>query len=300
MNLHIIEISGLIHSGAVNTRVSIKGPLLATPSGFREKEIPSGGIAFLFNKIFQHENDGLIVFVADRAPTYKMALYPEYKANREDNPSIDIQKIVVEEILEDCGYQVIWEEGAEADDGVYSLVCTYRDDFDKIYVHTGDGDLYICVDDTTEILPVNSRGKHLTKKDYSSKAMSDRVIPYNAMSIELMIKGKAANNVPPLKMPDVAKKLRTGLYTPFLLPRLGKRALVKSLIERVAPEALTQFELTYPREIDVTLDFKRKPDPHRTAQWARVVGNSLFKKVTVSAEVEHIVESFFERALSVE
>ena len=182
--LHLIDTSSAVYAGSVNTRSFIPGPIVDTGNGYKERIIPTGGLNQLFNIIYKHYNTGTIVFCCDRAPTIKRGIFPEYKTTRSFNEKVSIQKEICEYVLNDCGFIVLGEEGYEADDLVYSCVKKFKKQYDHIYVHTGDSDLYLLVDDNVSIEPTHSKAKTVNKANFSYAAKAGKTTPYNTISFQ--------------------------------------------------------------------------------------------------------------------
>jgi 5'-3' exonuclease len=278
--LHIVEIAPLVHAGFVNTRAEIEGDLVNTPMGYKQQSIPSGGVSFIFNKIYEYGFKDMMVFVADRYADKKKAINPDYKATREGNHEKNIQMKLAEIVLQDCGFQVLYEEGYEADDLVYSLAAKYKSQFDRVFVHTGDSDLYVCVDKNVEILPASSRNKHVTRDNYERTVEKNSVVPYNSLTFSKVLYGEKGDNIPPLPA-DLAHKLRHAFYAPFYYEKMGDKKFMRTIIEALFPAALSQFDLVYPLDVDVEIDIHSEPDLVKAQVWGRTVGNNRFTPVNI-------------------
>ena len=89
-----------------------------------------------------------IAFVFDKTrDTFRRELYPEYKGTRSATPEpLKQQFVLLEQILEDVGFKVLYSDRYEADDYAGSLVMRFRDEIPMI-VMTKDHDYLQLVDD---------------------------------------------------------------------------------------------------------------------------------------------------------
>ena len=98
MNLHVVDMSPAVYAGSFNRHSIIPGEINKTPEGYRERYIPTGGTSQLFNILAQYMSDGDFAFVADRRPTIKQELFPNYKGSRSHPDHISVAKDVAEYI----------------------------------------------------------------------------------------------------------------------------------------------------------------------------------------------------------
>ena len=89
-----------------------------------------------------------ISFVFDKTrDTFRRALYPEYKGTRSATPEpLKQQFVLLEEILADVGFKVLYSDEFEADDYAGSLVYRFRDQIPTV-VMTKDHDYLQLVSD---------------------------------------------------------------------------------------------------------------------------------------------------------
>lgn len=296
-NLHLIEISSCIHTGKVNKKATIDDKLTKGSDGWYTPSIQSGGLAFLFNKILECDKNDDIVFVADRPPTKKREYFPDYKMHRPGDDSVSIQKELAEEILEDCGYLVIYEEGYEADDVVYTLAEKYASEYKNVLVHTDDSDLFIVVKDNVHCVPVRSTGIFVTQSNYENVAQKNYKTPFNSLSFSKVLYGDLkSDNVPPLAK-NIQDKLIRMYWNETHFPFMRNRDFMRAAIEATAPEALLQFEVIYPLFVEEAgIGLVPEPDWSTVKAWASVVGNSKFgKPPTIPKPIKAKVAKWFEK-----
>lgn len=294
--IKIFDISAFIYSGSVNEKASIKSEVKKLPSGeYYQDKIPSGGIAFLFNQLLNMKEDELYVFAADREARYKKSIYPDYKENRGDKkPEVERQKEIAEIILKNCGFQVVYAEDYEGDDVEYSICRDYKDKVEKIELYNNDRDLCIVIDDNVDMLPSDSRGKVITKENFEFTVASKNIIPWNTLTYNKFLYGCRSDNVKPLPK-ELRQQIETTFNQPEVQAQVANREYMREMIELVFPDALDQFEVIYPVYIqDIELDFDKTPNKQRINEWAKVIGNRQFPKVSsLSDSVKDMKESLF-------
>ncbi|MDP2288519.1 MAG: DNA polymerase I [Actinomycetota bacterium] len=93
--------------------------------------------------------------------TFRTAMFPEYKANRESSPEpFKGQVPLIQEVLRAMGIKVIEADGYEADDVIATLSQQAKASEFEVVIVTGDRDSFQLVDDKTTVL-------------YPRKGMSD-------------------------------------------------------------------------------------------------------------------------------
>lgn len=211
--LRLFDVSQYIASGSKN--IVISDGVIMDGGKFRSKDLPVGGLSYLLNVVHEYQNDNTdLVFCCDRPPRIKRRIHEQnfpyyhgYKGNRPmRDESITIQRQLAEEVLRDCGFNVLAVEDVEADDIIASLVKYYKDSYDHIYIHSLDSDLFYLVCDNVEIVPMTEgyysrgvlvrRGKHITMQNWENEVDKDYVIPYDTLTIQKMCKGESGDNIP--------------------------------------------------------------------------------------------------------
>ena len=221
MNLHLIEASQFLYAGPKDRYITRGGH--KTDKGWAPYDLPIGGISFLLNAVkeWQSENDE-IVFCIDYPPTVKREIFElylsdfgQYKGNRPPaSEAIKFQKHNVAEILQTLGFNAIGVPGYEADDVIASIVKYYKDDYEHIYIHTVDSDLYYLVDNTVEVLPLRNLdiwqkyfrqvkipplGKYIHMGNWENSVLKNRQCPYNILTIIKLLDGEPGDNIPAVR-----------------------------------------------------------------------------------------------------
>lgn len=289
--LIVVDISSMIYAGVKKDYCKIKGKMVKTVNGYRANDVSCGGISYLFNLIHDNLGECDFVFCGDRTPTIKLNMYPQYKKNRNytgDKENIERQKEIAELILEDCGFQVIARDGYEADDIIYSICKLYKSQYDKILVYVNDADLYIVVDDNVEIMPPAANGKHITRENYERVCFKNEITPYNTVTFGKFLYGCKSDNVNPLYPTSLARAISKDFYVPSNYEVLADKARLRAYIEMMYPQALTQFDVIYPLDVDVTV-LPTEWNVSRIKVWADKIDCFSFRDTSVN-EVNYEIE----------
>ena len=132
-----------------------------------------------------------------RAPTFRHKLYDGYKAGRKGMPpELASQMPLLKEILRDLGYQIVEQEGYEADDILGTLSAQCKGD-DKCFLATGDRDaLQLVSPQTTVLLAATKMGKAVTTA-YTPETLMEEYGLTPPQMIELKaIMGDTSDKIP--------------------------------------------------------------------------------------------------------
>lgn len=294
--LHVIDVSPHIYAGSVNKKAVLEGPLRKGAKGWDQLSVPAGGISFLFNKVYKYLQKDTIVFCFDRSPINRLKILDTYKQGRSTPEDITTQKRVAEQILIDCGYHVFAADDYEADDLIYSIVHDNKENYDHIYVHTGDSDMYSLVCDNVSILPSSSRAKTVTKENYEFTVDSKKIVKYNTLNMLKMIEGDTTDKIPPVR-DGTAKVFREFMDNDsFPGEMLADVDLVGGVAKDIGGDVYRNFLLVYPWYYpDLIIDEFKSPDIMRVQAWGKMMGNANFKNARVNlAPVKEIVSKYFE------
>lgn len=281
----IVDISPFIYAGSVNKSAYIEGDFITTGSSYSVQRLASGGIAFLFNIVKEYANNSLCIFVGDRNPTVKKTILPNYKLNREYKDSIEVQKQIAEEVLEQSGFNVLYKDGYEADDIIYSVCKLLQSTYDKIYVYTTDSDLFIVVNSKVECRPASSKGKHVTRDNYEVTVSKDRIIKYNSLTFLKFLYGDSSDNYGGIDK-EGARRLEEKFLNNTYINALGITDIIQSYIELFAPEYLNNFKIAYPIHIkDIKVDINKVGESRIYNAWGRAVGNRKFSRDIIYPDI---------------
>lgn len=273
--LFVLDLLPFVHAGHVN-KWSFLHRVEDLGSRVQEVKTPTGGVSLVFNTLYDIIEKGDIVICSDRRPTIKQEMYPEYKANRAHNPEINVEKRAAEYILEKCNATVLYYAGYEADDIIYSIVKQQHDNYDEIYVYTGDSDLYFLVDDKVTIRPASSKGKTVTRENYEKTKVHGNCYRYNSITMTKICGGDAGDNIPPLPGP-VWEQFSQNMYAEALYPHMGDKNIVKFWVGQLVPEALPQVDLVFPLDVpDLPTEFSTI-DKYAVRNWGSAINNKIFR-----------------------
>ncbi len=172
----------------------IKNPL--TNSKGQNTSAIFGFARMLFRLVADQKPDYLVVAFDPPKKSFRFALYPEYKANREKMP--DDLRSQIEEIklmVETLGIKRIEEADYEADDVLGSIARAHASKNLEVVLVTGDKDAYQLVDDNTSIY-ANRKG--ITEfETYDAAAVRGKLGIGPGQVIDYMaLVGDASDNIP--------------------------------------------------------------------------------------------------------
>lgn len=272
--LRIFDVSPFVHAGAINKRAFLLPELEDTLDSFRERRIYCGGASLLWNTIYYEYGKCDMVFCCDRRPTLKQEMYEQYKYRREHKEHISKNKEATEFILNDCGFDLLYGDGYEADDFIYSIVRDMKSWYDHIYVYTGDSDLYFLVSDNVSIAPSSTRAKEVNMQNFTYTARTDMYTPYNALTFYKILFGDKSDDIPALPQ-ELALRMKRAYDNKDYHPFLGDKESVMHMMSMFGPEAIHQAELVFPLDCRVPTTFKQG-DKLRIAEWGNAFKNRLW------------------------
>lgn len=312
--LRLFNVSDYVHAGAAPRKNDGHTKPPSYHSGVRElpdgswaaSRLPTGGIAFALNPIFEHiasdnYKDETLVFCIDDTPYIKRDMYHEvlgdetgYKATRSKKDlSVSIQRKAIKDILSIFSPNVLFAPGYEADDIIASLVTQYKSSYDHIYIHTVDADLFCLVTDNVSIEPVGTRGKVITKENFSSM-VSDKngyPLPFNGILLEKLFYGDKSDNIPGVGE-NIANIIRE------TIPKEKYKFLINFSLFRTWVGMATNYHKTVMGLVDllVPLDvpeeyltiYDEPIDVNRLCYIGYKVGNKYCKKNTWNESIEEV------------
>lgn len=286
--LHLFDLLPFIHAGHINKYSKLE-TLRDNGSTWKTLVTPTGGCSWIFNSLYTAIQEGDVIICSDRTPTVKKEMYPPYKCHREHKHDILIERMAAEYILQKCNFTVIARAGYEADDVIFSLVKKYHDQYDKIYIYTGDSDLYFLVDDVVEIRPSNSRAKTVTRENYEKVAKKDG-IKYNCITTYKMLKGDSADGIAALTRAE-QDVLASALYRPEFFEHLGNKDFVKYWVNMLCPQFNYRVDLLFPIELDDMPDSIKLPDKQMLINFGDAINNKNFRgRADINFDVQPYVE----------
>ncbi len=197
------------------------------------------------------------VVLDSRVPTFRHAMFPEYKATRQKTPEdLHAQVPVVEEILKALGIPVLVMDGYEADDLIATLAERSRNQGRDCYIISGDKDLLQLVEDTVRMIkPDKGSYKELGKQEVLDEwgVNADQIVDYLALT------GDSSDNVPGVEGigPKTAAKLLQdfktldGVYEH--LDSISSKSQKQKLADNKAAAYLSKDLVTLKRDVPLVL-----------------------------------------------
>ncbi|MFC6283411.1 MULTISPECIES: DNA polymerase I [Polaromonas] len=174
------------------------------------------GMVNMMQKLRKDVRADYAVCVFDaKGPTFRDALYPEYKAQRSPMPD-DLRSQIepIHEVVQLLGWKVLAVPGVEADDVIGTLACMGSAQGIEVIISSGDKDLSQLVDEhITVIDTMNDRRRDLAGVEAEFGVPPRLMVDYQALV------GDAVDNVPGV-------------------PKVGPKTAVKWLLEYGSLDAL--------------------------------------------------------------
>jgi DNA polymerase-1 len=163
------------------------------------------GFTMMLAKLINDEKPTHVIAAFDKGlPAARVALYPQYKAHREEQPQdLRSQFALVRRILACYGIPIHEIEGEEADDIIATLACIAAGDGQKTVVVTGDLDLLQTVDDATTVLTTRRGITDLGRYDEAAVVARFELVPAQLPDYR-GLKGDPSDNLPGI--PGVGEK----------------------------------------------------------------------------------------------
>jgi DNA polymerase-1 len=200
------------------------------------------GFTMMLTKLIGDEKPTHVIAAFDKGlPAARVALYPQYKAQREEMPGdLRPQFALVRKILACYGIPVMEIEGEEADDVMATLARIAGEAGQHALVVTGDLDLLQIVDDTTTVLTTRRGITDLGR--YDAAAVRERFdLEPRQLPDYRGLKGDPSDNLPgipgvgektAIKLVRAAGSLDALLANPALAGTAKLEALVRQFGEQ--------------------------------------------------------------------
>jgi 5'-3' exonuclease len=289
--LHLVDVSSAVYAGSVNTHAYISGPVINTASGYRERVIPMGGVSQLFNIVYKHLGTGTFAFCCDRAPTVKRGMLEVYKTTRTRNERVAMEKEIAEFVLNDCGFNVLAEEGYEADDLICTCTKRFKNSYDHVYVYTGDSDLYHLVSQNVSIMPTHSKAKNVTLENFEYTVKKDKHVKYNTITFQKVLDGDPSKAVKPLNS-KLKQTLVQMFGSEFFQHKMGDKEFMRATVEAALPEVLPQFDIIYPLDAPVPDELFDTWDKSKIHGWSAKIRHKYipWKQIDLSEQINGLLE----------
>jgi DNA polymerase-1 len=235
-------------------------PALTTATG-----VPIGaayGFTMMLVKLIAEEKPTHIIAAFDKGlPKARLALYPAYKAQRDETPDdLRSQFALVRRILDVYGIPIKEIEGEEADDVIATLARIATDHGGRSEVVTGDLDLLQIVDDRTTVLTtrrgITDLGRYDVGAVHERYDLEPRQLPdYRGL------KGDPSDNLPGI--PGVGEKTAIKLIKAagsldalLANPALAGTPKLENLVREYGEQARVCRDVSViARDLDLALDW---------------------------------------------
>jgi DNA polymerase I len=253
--LMLLDTYGLVY------RAFFALPELTTTRGQRIEA--AYGFTMMLNKLITDEKPTHVIAAFDKGlPHARVALYPEYKAQRSETPDeLREQFVLVRRILAVFAIPIVEIDGEEADDVIATLARQAEAAHQQSLVVTGDLDLLQIVDERTIVLTtrrgITELGRYDEAKVRERFDLEPRQLPdYRGL------KGDPSDNLPGI--PGVGEKTATKLIKnagslDALLanPKLAGTAKLEGLVREYGEQARVCREVSLiKRDLPVSVDWE--------------------------------------------
>jgi DNA polymerase-1 len=221
------------------------------------------GFTMMLNRIIAEEKPTHVIAAFDKGmPASRVALYPDYKAQRPETPDeLRSQFGLVRKILATYRIPIVERDGEEADDVIATIARLAAENGDDVLVVTGDLDLLQIVDDRVKVLTTRRGITDLGR--YDADAVRAR---YELDPLQLPdyrgLKGDPSDNLPGI--PGIGEKTaiklikNAGSLDALLAdPTLAGTPKLENLVRTHGETARTCRDVSLiKRDLDITLDLE--------------------------------------------
>ena len=205
--LLILDANAIIH------RVYWALPKLTTKDG-KVVNAVYGFLLILFKVLKDFKPDYIVATFDYPAPTFRVKVFKEYKAQRPKAPDDLYSQIpIVKKFLETLAIKIFEKEGYEADDLIGTIVERLKNnkDLEKIII-TGDLDLLQLVDETTKVLLLRRGTKDAVLYDKEKVKEKYGLSPKQIPDFKAL-RGDPSDNLPGI--PGIGEKTAIKLLEEF-------------------------------------------------------------------------------------
>ena len=174
------------------------------------------GFLNIMFKILEEEQAGYLAVAFDlKAPTFRHAMYAEYKGTRKAMPEELRQQVpVIKEVLEAMEIPLLQKEGYEADDLLGTIAKRMEKEGMEVSVISGDRDLLQLATDNIRIRIPKTKRTGTEIEDYHAKEVftAYQVTPLQFIDVKALM-GDASDNIPGI--PGVGEKTATKIIVEY-------------------------------------------------------------------------------------
>jgi DNA polymerase-1 len=187
--LIIVDVSNFIF----RAYFAIQRPM-TSPTGVPTKAV-YGVQSMMLKMLSEHKPTHIFLARDTKGGSFRNKIYPEYKANRSAPPDDLIpQFALIDRLINLMNLPTFSHDDYEADDIIGSACVQWKDQFDEIFIASGDKDLMQFVGGNIKLLDT-MKDKLYTPADVEEKmgVRPDQIVDY------LSIVGDASDNIPGMK-----------------------------------------------------------------------------------------------------
>lgn len=174
------------------------------------------GFLNIYHRLLEQTKADKVAVAFDRkAPTFRHAMYSEYKAGRKGMPEeLAVQLPLIKELLVNMGCTVLEQDGYEADDILGTLSAAAVRENEPCYVATGDRDSLQLVGDGVTVLLAATRMGQPETLVYDEAAIFEKygLTPSQLIDLKALM-GDSSDNIP--GVPGVGEKTALDLLHRF-------------------------------------------------------------------------------------
>lgn len=243
----------LIDGHSILNRAFYGMPDLTNSAGLHTNAV-YGFLNIMFKILEEEKPDYLVVAFDMKAPTFRHAIYQEYKGTRKPAPSEFREQVpVIKELLQAMDIKIVMQEGLEADDILGTLARRAEAAGNEVSLVSGDRDLLQIATDKIKIRIPKTRGGKTEIRDYHTQDVIDeyQVTPAGIIELKALM-GDSSDNIP--GVPKVGEKTATELIVTY-----GTIENLKEHIQEISKKSIresleTNFELAELSKVLATID----------------------------------------------
>ena len=154
-----------------------------------------GVTSMLLKLLADYRPSHLFIARDGQGPSFRKEIFPQYKANRQETPEDLIPQFnLIKELIDKMELPNLVLEGFEADDVIGSAATQWKDDFDEIFIASGDKDLMQFVGSNIKMLDT------MKDKIYDRDGVYEKMRVWPEQVVDyLSILGDASDNIPGMK-----------------------------------------------------------------------------------------------------
>ncbi len=194
-----------------------------------------GFLTMMLRFLKEEMPDYFVVAFDMHAPTFRHAIYKEYKGTRKPMPEeLRSQVPLMHDVLQAMGVCVMEKEGLEADDILGTLAKTAAKEGMEVALISGDRDLLQIADETIKIrIPKTKMGKTEVEDYYAKDVLETyKVTPEGFIDLKALM-GDTADNIP--GVPKVGEKTAQELMVTY-----GSLSAIYEHVEEITKKAIRE------------------------------------------------------------